>query len=370
VSLRILYDHQVFSLQNAGGVSRYYFELMRCLACVPDVHQELFLGLHQSEMPFPALAGENVRVVGRNSSLGPGGRRYMVNEALGNAYAITRGKFDIYHPTHHRCMPLVRAERMVVTHCDCTHEKFPAEFRYLDRVLRAKRALFARADAIICISEASRQDLLRFYNVDPTKTRVIHLGFTRLDRSPQAAVEIRRHVRRDYLLYVGSRAIYKNFRGLLKAFHDTRLHESLDILVLGGLPFSGQESALVAELGLTHAVAVIPKFTDALLAEAYAGARLLAYPSLSEGFGLSPLEAMSLGCPVLACHASSIPEVCGDAPFYFDPEEPESMQQALLQAVEDDEARKRAIARGHEVVARYSWEKCARETLAVYRECI
>lgn len=324
--------------------------------------------MHQSDLPFAALAGGNVRVVGHESLLGPGGPRYVVNEALGNTYAMTRGKFDIYHPTHHRYMPLVRTRKIVVTHCDCTHEKFPAEFRYLDRVLRAKRALFSRADVIICISESSRQDLLHFYDIDPAKTRVIHLGVGLLTRSPQAADEISRQIRRDYVLYVGWRASYKNFRGLLQAFHDTRLHHDLDLLVLGGLPFSAEEVALVAQLGLTQAVVIIPRGTDELLAEAYAGARLLAYPSLSEGFGLPPLEAMSLGCPVLACHASSIPEVCGDAPFYFDPGNGESMQHALLQAVENEEARQSAIARGHEIVARYSWEKCAQETLAVYRD--
>ena len=369
VPVRIHYDHQVFSLQNTGGNSRYYFELMRHLAHYPDVRQELFLGLHQSGMPFMELAGDTVRVVEHESLLAPGGKRYVINELLNNAYALSRGTFDIYHPTHHRYLPFARARRMVITHHDCTHEKFPAEFRYLDQVLRSKRALFARADVIICISEASRHDLLHFYDVDPAKTRTVHHGFTHLERSPQAADDIKKRVRREYVLYVGSRAVYKNFRGLLQAFRSARLHEVMDMLAVGGGPFSAQETASVAELGLTQAVTIIPTVTDELLAEAYAGARLLAYPSLSEGFGLPPLEAMSLGCPVLACHASSIPEVCGDAPFYYDPQQPESMRHALLLAVEDREARERAIARGREVVARYSWEKCSQETLTVYREC-
>ena len=157
------------------------------------------LGLHRNEVQFKALAGENVRVVGRSTSIAPGGRRYIVNEFLNNAYALARRRFDIYHPAHHRYVPLARARRMVVTRHDCTHEKLPAEFRYLDRVLRAKRALFARADKIVCISEASRQDLLRFYNVDSGKTRVIHHGFTRLQCSPEAAAELQRHIRRDYV---------------------------------------------------------------------------------------------------------------------------------------------------------------------------
>jgi glycosyltransferase involved in cell wall biosynthesis len=148
---------------------------------------------------FKALAGENVRVVGRSTSIAPGGRRYIVNEFLNNAYALARRRFDIYHPAHHRYMPLARARRMVVTRHDCTHEKLPAEFRHLDRVLRAKRALFARADKIVCISEASRQDLLRFYNVDSGKTRVIHHGFTRLQCSPEAAASRKRSSKLDWL---------------------------------------------------------------------------------------------------------------------------------------------------------------------------
>ena len=97
-------------------------------------------------------------------------------------------------------------------------------------------------------------------------------------------------------------------------------------------------------------------------------ARLLAYPSLFEGFGLPPLEAMHLGCPVLVCNTSSLPEICGDAPFYYEKDEPESLRDTLLRAVSDEPARAAAIQRGREVASRYSWEKCASETLAVYRD--
>jgi len=96
----------------------------------------------------------------------------------------------------------------------------------------------------------------------------------------------------------------------------------------------------------------------------------LVYPSFSEGFGLPPLEAMSLDCPVLASRASSIPEVCQDAPFYFHPAEQQTFHDELLRAVNDTAARRRSIERGREVAAGYSWEKCGRETLALYRECL
>jgi glycosyltransferase involved in cell wall biosynthesis len=368
--LRVHFDHQVFSLQNTGGNSRYLFELMCRLALIPEVDQELFLGLHQSQMPFSELAGESVRVVGRRSSIGPGTQRYVANEVLNNAYALARGRFDIYHPTHHRHLPLVRARRMVVTHHDCTAEKFPEDFRHYERASQAKAALYARADAILCISEASRQDLLHFYKVDPAKTRVVHHGLTRLERCSGAATELQDKVRREFVLYVGWRAGYKNFHGLLRSFRDSGLNQSMHLLVLGGGPMSPEHQRLIAELGLTQAVIHITDVSDGLLAEAYASARLLAYPSWSEGFGFPPLEAMSFGCPVLVCNASSLPEICGDAPFYYEKDDPDSLRDALLRAISDEEMRAAAIMRGKVVASRYSWQACADQTLAVYREVL
>lgn len=368
--MRILYDHQVFSLQNVGGATRYHYELIRHLSQMPGVQAELFLGLGHAVFPFKALSAGNVRVTSLGGGLRPGVRRYIANELLGNIDAAVRGKFDVYHPTYFRYMPMVRARRMVVTHHDCTHERFPAEFRRLDRVLRAKQALFAQADAIICISESSRSDLIQFYNVDPAKMHVVRHGFSRFERSPQAAQQLAAYVGRDYILYVGSRNLYKNFRGCLKAFHDSGLYKSLFLLVIGGGAFSPEESALITDLHLSKSIIVFPRATDSLLAEAYTGARLLAYPSLWEGFGFPPLEAMHFGCPVLACRASSMPEVCGDAAFYFEPDSPDSLCEALLRAVNDEAARMRSVVRGREIAAQYSWEECAKQTMAVYRGCL
>ena len=367
--MRIYYDHQLTSLQDAGGASRYQYELLRYLDRVPNVHTTAFLGLNSSVCPYLQLASPKTNVVSFRGPLRKGARRYAVNEALANASALFSGKFDIYHPSHHRILPFVSARSLVATHHDCIYERFPV-FRFVKQVLRAKQRLFAAADLIICISESSRADLLHFHAVDPAKTRVIHQGFTRLPRSPEGAKELALRIRRDYILYVSGRSTYKNFRGLVQAFRDTRLHQSLDLLVVGGGPFSADERDLIAKLGIADSIVAIQLADDALLAEAYARARLLAYPSLFEGFGLPPLEAMYLGCPVLVCNSSSLPEVCGDAAFYYEPDSPESLNEMLLRAVQDEPARTQAIARGHVVAARFSWEKCAEQTLAVYRECL
>jgi len=375
--MRILYDHQVFSLQNAGGASRYHYELMRALAesrdaCrdVPDrVRTEVWLGIHESAYPFAALASAHTRVVSCGPVLDRGKSRYVVNELFSNALAPFAGKMDIYHPTLYRRMPLVRARRLVVTHHDCAHERFPGLFASAAAIIAAKRRLYAEADAVICVSESSRQDLFHFYGAAPGKTRVIYHGLRPLAGSAAAAAELRSLAPGDYLMFVGSRAPYKNFNALLHAFQATALDTSTRLFVAGGGPLTNDERALAQELGIDRRLVVVPAITDALLAEAYASARLLVYPSRCEGFGFPPLEAMAAGCPALVSRTSSLPEICRDAAFYFDPDDPASLERALVEAATDEPARERARRRGAEVAAIYSWQKCAQETLALYREC-
>ncbi len=368
--MRIAYDHQVFSLQNAGGASRYHFELARYLASVPDVQVEMSLGLYGSVCRFEELASPHLRVRGMRAGLPPGLLRYALNETIGTVTSAVAARFDIYHPTYFRSMPAIRARRMVVTHHDCVYEEFPHLFRDASAVIRSKGKLYAQADRIICISEASRRGLLAYYPVDAAKTSVVHHGLTALPRSPQAADDLHRRVRRPFLLYVGIRNYHKNFLALLQAYHEARLFEDYDLLALGGGPLSEKETAAIASLGVSEVVVAIPSVTDEFLAEAYAAAALFVYPSLSEGFGIPPLEAMAAGCPVAASKVTAIPEVCGDAPFYFDPLDVASITGALLTGINDIPARVRAIARGREVAAGYSWDKCGAGTLAVYRECL
>ncbi len=367
--MRILYDHQVFSLQNAGGASRYFYELMKFLTTVPDVETDLLLGISGTVYPFRELDAAKVRVTSFPEWLPPGTLRYLANEAWSNVAAPLHGEMDIYHPTTYMRMPMVRSRRVVATHHDCTHERFPEMFPDVKKVLWARKRLFPKVDAIICVSESCRQDLLRFYNVDLAKTCVIHHGLTKLPRSAEAAAGLRRQLRRDYILYVGMRDAFKNFDGLLQAFHDTGLYESFDLLLLGGKPLTAAEKKRIASLGITDCVISLPAVSDELLGEAYAGAKLFVYPSFNEGFGFPPLEAMSLGCPVLASRISAIREVCLDAPVYFDPAEQSSFNRELLRAINDETARQQSVRRGTEVANQYSWEKCGQQTLALYRQC-
>jgi glycosyltransferase involved in cell wall biosynthesis len=364
--MRILYDHQVFSLQDAGGASRYHFELVRNLQQSDDVAIEMLMGLNGSVMPFAALQQPRTRVFGRRTAVKPGVARYATNEVLSAIIAPFRGRVDIYHPTLYRALPWVRRRRVVVTHHDCIHERFPHLFKNAAAIIESKRKLFARADAIVCVSKSSRNDLHRFYDVAEKKSHVVYHGFSPLLPAPgdgPGKIE-------PYLLYVGSRAGYKNFGLLLEAFFRSGLAGSYRLLAVGGGEFTAAERDRIAELRLAGSVSVVPKAEDATLACAYRDAALFIYPSLYEGFGFPPLEAMSMGCPVLVNRTSSLPEICGDAAFYFDSCDADELSQSLTATLADEQglALKRKL--GKQQVRLYDWNRSALSTFEVYRSVL
>src|ERR1700761_9191443 len=136
--MRILYDHQVFSLQDAGGASRYHFELIRGLQPLHGVAIGSLLGSNNSVLPFAGLEQGNTRMILHGTSMKPGAARYVANELRSAIQAPLHGKFDIYHPTLYRALPWVRRRRVVVTHHDCIHERFPHLFPDAGSIIRTK----------------------------------------------------------------------------------------------------------------------------------------------------------------------------------------------------------------------------------------
>ena len=363
--MRILYDHQAFSLQNLGGITVYYYELASRLSLMPGVRVDVALGFNRCHYPFPKRARQNLNVFGWKTKMAVGFKRYAINEAVTGAWCLTQKKWDIYHSTLYRKMPTVAARRTVATNHDCTQDRFPELFKNPQRITNAKRELYARADAIFCVSEFSRKDLLKYYDVEPEKTHVIHQGFPRLERLPDQAGIFIEKIRRPYILFVGPRYAYKNFNGLLEAFGSGKLSRNYDLTVLGGEPFNEAEQKEINRLGLSSCVMHLRSVTDPILAEAYARAALFVSPSLYEGFGLPPLEALSLGCPVLASSTASIPEICGDAVLYFDPFAPGDLQRKIEDALNATDHAER-LAKASERIQRYSWQTNAEKTFKVY----
>jgi glycosyltransferase involved in cell wall biosynthesis len=259
---------------------------------------------------------------------------------------------------------------LVITVHDMIHEIFPEYFGLADPTSTDKKTAVSRADHIICISESTRRDLIRIFGVPPQKVTTVHHGFSGMDAAatgfPTADL-----TQRPYLLFVGQRAGYKNFQRLLEAFIDSRsLRDSFDLIAFGGPPFDAGEIRALAAARLRKGQVRHETGDDSVLAKRYRNASAFVYPSLYEGFGLPPLEAMAQGCPVISSNTSSMPEVIGDAAEYFDPTDVSSIAQALLNVLGSAAHSAELVRRGHLRVRQFSWEKCARETRAIYQQVI
>jgi glycosyltransferase involved in cell wall biosynthesis len=365
--VQIAFDHQVTSLQDAGGMSRYHYELARQFRGREGVSLDLLLGGQSSVLPFAELNCEGVRVAGWRSRMQPGYARYAMNALWTAAAAPARGRYDIYHATYQRWEPAIRHRALVATHHDATQERFPELFRNAAAIRARKGRLYQRADIVICVSESARQDLMEIYGVAEARTRLVHHGVTPIAETtrPFEDGDVR-----PYMLYVGSRSSYKNFLALVQAFAKTEPARSMRLVVAGGGVWSDAERAAMAEDGLADRVLLLPRVDEARLGALYRGAVLFVYPSLYEGFGLPPLEAMSAGCPVLVSRTSSLPEICGDAACYFDPAVEGALEQELARLLGDRALLGAKVDAGRARVGRYTWESAAAGTLAVYREVL
>jgi glycosyltransferase involved in cell wall biosynthesis len=367
-SMRILYDHQAFSLQSYGGITRVFSEIIRFLNQQAEISTNIFLGYSNTEANFHDIVSSPGRVLhfGR-SPFRQGLVNYALNEALMFLYAPRFGEFDIYHNTLYRFSPCVRSTRRVATHHDCVQEQFPKLFPDHARIMRSKRRMFREADLVLCVSEASRKDLFHFYDVDPNRAVVVHNGVSRLDRISGGEAALRAHVTGEYLLYVGARYAYKNFDGLLRAYAESNAADRYELLVIGGGAATAAETNLIEKLQLRGRVKFVPHASPSLLAEAYALAALLIYPSLYEGFGMPPLEAASLGCPSLVASNPATREVCQDSTFYFDATSSSDFSKMLCVALSNNEERKRLVERGKALLQMYTWENCGKKTLDAYK---
>jgi glycosyltransferase involved in cell wall biosynthesis len=248
------------------------------------------------------------------------------------------------------------------------HEKFPDDFHRFDKTRELKKIAVSRADHIICISENTRQDLISLLNVPWEKTSVIHLG---VDSPPNGlSCSPEEGIKRPYLLYIGQRGGYKNFLGLIKAYAvSADLTNDFDIICFGGGAFSKSEKKLFDQLKIGNKIHRAGG-SDDILCRLFAHATLLVYPSLYEGFGLPPLEAMVHGCPVACSNTSSIPEVVGNAGAYFDPNDVESIRATLEDVATAQQKRQELSEAGFSRHKKFTWEKCAEETLSVYQRLI
>lgn len=299
-----------------------------------------------------------------------GGRawRSLAQQALLPA-AARRARVDVLHSLANTAPALGRARRVVNIH-DLIHRRFPETHagvlgRGLDALVRLAAA---RADRIITLSQASRDDIVRFLRVDPARIDVVPPG-PGADpvAAPTPEAELRERLglgQRPIVLSVSAKRPHKNLERLIDAL---ALLEPRPVLVLPGYP-TAHEAELRARGGEDVR---LPGWVSAEDLEGlYAAATCLAFPSLAEGFGLPVLEAMRRGLPVACSNATALPEAAGDAALLFDPLSVEEIAEALGRLLADEALRGELARRGRERAELFSWRRAAEGTLRSYERAL
>jgi glycosyltransferase involved in cell wall biosynthesis len=237
-----------------------------------------------------------------------------------------------------------------------------------------KAALYA--DRIIAISHQTKQDLMQYFSVPEDRIRVVyeaprHFCYPERNRGVLQNTLDRLGIYQNFMLFVGSLEPRKNLKALLEAYAAyIKYHSGRELLVIAGAKgwLNEELAQLISAQGLEGQVKFLGYVQETDLRVLYSTAKLFVYPSLYEGFGLPPLEAMACGAPVITANTSSLPEVVGDAAILIDPHISEELLQAMRTVLGDDDLRSSMRQQSLERARLFSWDQTARETLAVYRE--
>jgi glycosyltransferase involved in cell wall biosynthesis len=371
--MRIGINATLLSKQRLG-VASYIFSLVRGLSRIdkaneyfvfttPDGRSELSLnaGNFQTIIPEHDISSSLSRILWEQTGL--------INETK-------RLKLDILHNPDHALPVFSTNSRTIMTVHDLAFLKFPKTFSIGKRIYKQliTKTTIKKADSIIAVSNSTRDDLIELFDIPRNRIHVIYEGIDGsckpvTDRSFISKVNNKYGLAKDFILFVGAIEPRKNIPMLLKAFQRLRSEKgfALDLVIAGGKGWLSQSVFDTARnLGIEDSVKFLGYVQKDELAVLYSIARVFAYPSLYEGFGFPPLEAMSCGAPVIVSNVSSLPEVVGDAALKIDPRDEGGLADAILKITTDDKLRAGLIKKGFERVKFFSWEKCARETLKVY----
>jgi glycosyltransferase involved in cell wall biosynthesis len=359
--------------RNPTGTGVYAAHLVRELAALPEVKLTVFAGWDPANRQPGQFGGQGILARGA---------RAVRSLAWSHGYfphLLRKGGFDLLHSPAF-VVPLRCPCPSVATIFDVSFLMFPEhyEWRWRQYLKHVMPSVLRRVSAVICISEHSRQDLLRFYDVPPGKVHVVYCGIDHERFSPAAILDPNwaRSVglTREYLLHVGTVSERKNIPMLLRALASLRSRGNLENLqlCLAGPELSVLTGAsdihrLVQELGLGETVVFTGQVPEEHLPGLYARARLVVMPSLYEGFGLPVLEGMASGAPVVASNASSLPEIAGDAALLAPPQDEAAWAEAIQSILENPMTAAELRRKGLQRARQFSWQRAASETLAVYR---
>ncbi len=352
------------------GIGTYLDGILGELGKIASSHKYI---LYCAPASRPPVSAENFEIVPVADP------KYSVRELVTLPVRLLKTRADLFHSPHYVVPPIRHCPTVVTIH-DVIHLRFPHCLSSRLALCYAWLMLWIATRTsrrIITVSQHSKRDIVQRLRVPETKIQVIYNGLghgfvpildpLRLERTRQMLGLPRR-----FCLYVGNLNPHKNVLRLLEAFRIVAGHDpEIELCIVGE---SQRRDAKVE--AIRRAIAAEPRVRkiDFLpyqsLPDLYSLAQVYVHPSLYEGFGLTPLEAMACGTPVAAAKTSSLPEVLGDAALWFDPTSPAEMADAMIRLLEDRPQRECLIQRGLSQVKHFSWKEAARETFLVYKAAL
>ena len=355
------------------GIGTYVRNLLRHLARI-DRSTEYVLFTQPADVELGTELGDNFRTVVERAGA------YSLREQLTIPMDLRRERIDLFHAPHYVLPPLTPCKSVVTIH-DCIHLRFPQYLPNSFAYAYARSSLWVathRASRVLTVSEASKRDILRYFRVPEGKIDVIYNAIDERLGEPLSNEEIGR-VRERYqlndpfVLYAGNIKPHKNLERLIEAFHMLRRNgfEHVKLLIIGD---EISQYATLRRAVHRHKLHKHVRFfgfvPDKTLAALYRLASVFVFPSLYEGFGLPPLEAMASGTPVITSNVSSLPEVVGDAALLIDPYESAEIANAIRRVLTEPvlaaDMRQRGLAR----VKDFSWERSVARVRQIYEEVL
>jgi len=364
--LKVLYDHQCFTQQQFGGVSRYHYQLIKELNRLQSVEVDLSLTYSNN---FYINTDKSFRV----KKFFPENNFYFKRTILDYINRIStndnlkKGDYDVFHPTYYNPYFLkhINNKPFIITVYDSIHEKYPEIINSIDKTLEYKKIVLSKAGLILAISNSTKNDLIKIYNIPSEKIEVVYLAAS-IHKAMSLEIE-KLTLPEKYVLFVGNRDFYKNFNNFIQAVSPLlNEHKELFLIAAGGGEFTKDETKYFQSMQIENKI-LYKNADDASLATLYSNALAFIFPTLYEGFGIPALEAMNCDCPVIMSNTSSLPEVGGDAAVYFDPTNMDDMTKKIKSVVFNDGLREELINKAAIQRNKFSFEKTAKYTFEVYK---
>lgn len=364
------------------GLGRYTEKLIQNLAVIDDENEYVVFLKHENWDRYQPANSRFKKVLADY-------RWYTLAEQMKMPGLIKSQGLDLMHFPHFN-VPYFFRQPYVVTIHDLILTSFPTKrattlgaFRY--KIKRTGYRLVIKnavrqARKVITISNFSKGEIVKELNVPPDKIQVIYESVDKklegLGLGREEAILKKLKINEPFFLYVGNAYPHKNLERLLRVYKKMLTAGRIEQLVLVGKKDYFFERLIreAKEMDLVDLLQGGVVFTDFVeddeLASLYRRAKLYVFPSLYEGFGLPPLEAMIFDLPVIVSRGSCFPEILGEAAAYFDPQSEKEMTAKIIGLLDDKDRQQELVRRGRELLAKYSWEKCAAETLKVYQEAL